>query len=59
MAKIKFVNDEIIVERGNEEDNKLLFDILSSFVENKSELDNFLFQWKNRKVFFGNVDLCG
>lgn len=59
MAKIKFIEDNIIIERGNDDENELLFNILGNQVENKSELENFLFQWKNRKVILGDVNLCG
>jgi len=59
-ARIKILPDgKIMVERHENRLNEKVFDLLSSSVKNTKKLENFLFQWPDRKVFLGNFDLCG
>ena len=50
---------ELIIERGTNSENKDILDVLSSHITDKQELKNFLMQWQDRQIIYGNSGLCG
>lgn len=50
---------DLIVERGTISENEDLLEALSPHINDEKELKNFLFQWEDRKVLFGDPGLCG
>ena len=57
---IKILPDgKIQVERLSDDVNERVYEAFVDHVKYPEDLNNFLFQWKNREIFIGDGDLCG
>ena len=50
---------KLLIERGSDNNNTVIYEALSHHVLNRQELSNFLFQWPKREILQGEGDLCG
>ena len=57
---IKIMPDgKIMIERGGNEVDQQVYDLLAPYVRDEKKLKNFLFQWKGSETLSGFTDLCG
>ena len=50
---------KIIIERGGEEVDDKVYELLSPYIDDSAKLSNFLFRWKGSELLSGFHDLCG
>lgn len=47
------------IKRDEKETNDVIIDVLEDIVKDPKELKDFMSQWQDREIFFGDRTLCG